>query len=72
MVGNALASVNGERFEERPLRLGERLTLGTAVVELALAPVVRKPLWRQELLVGMLLLGVLAGQVAAGWWLVTR
>lgn len=67
VLGGALASLRGEPFETRAVRLGDRLTVGTAEIEVTLAPVRRRSLAAWEALVAVLLLGLLFLQVAAIW-----
>lgn len=63
----ALASWGGEPFQQRTVRMGDRLTLGTAQVEVSLAPVRRRSLGAWELMALTILLGVAGAQLAAIW-----
>jgi pSer/pThr/pTyr-binding forkhead associated (FHA) protein len=69
VLGDALASINGQPVQEAPLRNGDVLELGSARLLFALSPARQRRLVLRETLTWLALAALCLGQAALIYWL---
>ena len=67
---NALATVNGESFQNAILRNGDIITIGSAKLQFWLAAARQRGLRARELFIWMLIAAITAVQITLVYWLV--
>ncbi|MBI3876589.1 MAG: FHA domain-containing protein [Verrucomicrobia bacterium] len=69
VLGDALATLNGERFTEARLRNGDALRLGSVTLRFWLAPASQRELATREFLTWLALAALTLAQLGAIFWL---